>query len=895
MKDPQQHIKNVSRESLEIFDAIAAKASQRLKEAQVSSAEVLASVNTMTDAGAVQKLGSISASNREAYQALTAEPAISRLVAADETGKTSTYYISRKFTVSLEGDLRLASYQSPIGRLAALPIGEKVTLHIGGVDRCFELLEQARYKPIKVEDAWDSKFTVFEGDEYGLLTVESLLALLRERGVQDAEAALEALLQGDAEVRIREGLQHEVRAAMALRDQPVLDRFQDEIFRLPLNNQLLIIGPPGTGKTTTLIRRLSQKVAPEFLESEEKMLVAKIESETLPHQQSWLMFTPTELLKHFVKEAFNREQVPASDRLIKTWETHRNDFARRVLGILQSATTTGKFILKAHSSFLRRDVEEDPIGWFESFQDFHQSRVLSQLRDGVGILDSLRNESNDPLIDQINEVMPAADSANLMSVYRALDRLQEGLIPFVRSLKEESDSVIHKCLVRTFNADRDFLNSLAKLIDTILMDEEPDTGDEFDDDGSDEIPGQATSLQKAEKVYKQTLRSLARYNYLKRSLPKGSRAQKIRDWLGDRIPEDRVLLAIGESIATQNGFRRFVDPFKRYVADVPASYREFRKLALKDDDWYIPNLENHRYIGSMELDAIVLLMLRAARELMAQSFVAKQQEHPRFLLLRTIAEQFRNQVLVDEATDFSPIQLACMESLTHPETRSFFACGDFNQRITSWGTRSASQIQWVANTINTRTINIVYRQSQKLNEFSGELLRVLGGNMESRGLLPENMNHTGVPPVLLEHCNTVDDIAIWLAERVREVERIVDIGQMPTVAVLVNSEDEVKPMAEALNELLEDVNLRAVACSDGQSLGEGSDVRVFDTRHIKGLEFEAVFFVGVDALEEKLQDLFGKYLYVGATRAATYFGITCGGSLPDSLQPLKKQFVEAWN
>jgi len=206
------------------------------------------------------------------------------------------------------------------------------------------------------------------------------LKLLRERGIQDAEATLEALLEGNGETSIREGLQHEVRAAMELRDQPILDKFQDEIFRLPINSQLLIIGPPGTGKTTTLIRRLGQKVS-EFLEPEEKSLITKLETKELSHQQSWLMFTPTDLLKHFVKEAFNREQVPASDRNIKNWDTHCNDLARRVFGILQSATTTGRFILKTNSNFLRQSVEEEPIAWFDGFQDFHNNNTSDSFRD----------------------------------------------------------------------------------------------------------------------------------------------------------------------------------------------------------------------------------------------------------------------------------------------------------------------------------------------------------------------------------------------------------------------------------------------------------------------------------------------------------------------------------
>jgi DNA helicase IV len=152
--------------------------------------------------------------------------------------------------------------------------------------------------------------------------------------------------------------------------------------------------------------------------------------------------------------------------------------------------------------------------------------------------------------------------------------------------------------------------------------------------------------------------------------------------------------------------------------------------------------------------------------------------------------------------------------------------------------------------------------------------------------------HTGFEPVLVEGCSENKLVVKWLSERIQEVER--SVKQMPTIAVLVNHEDEVKPVAEALNELLEDVNLKAVACTEGKSLGEGTEVRVFDVQHIKGLEFEAVFFVGIDRLAAQIPDLFGKYLYVGATRAATYFGMTCDKKLPEVIEPLRDSFREHW-
>lgn len=120
------------------------------------------------------------------------------------------------------------------------------------------------------------------------------------------------------------------------------------------------------------------------------------------------------------------------------------------------------------------------------------------------------------------------------------------------------------------------------------------------------------------------------------------------------------------------------------------------------------------------------------------------------------------------------------------------------------------------------------------------------------------------------------------------------IGGTPTIAVMVDSEDRVERLTKALNRRLEDINLTAQACRGGQILGNDRAVRVFDVKHIKGLEFEAAFFVGLDETVNRLPDLFSKYLYVGATRAANYVGVTFDGERPAALDPLTAYFSENW-
>lgn len=101
-------------------------------------------------------------------------------------------------------------------------------------------------------------------------------------------------------------------------------------------------------------------------------------------------------------------------------------------------------------------------------------------------------------------------------------------------------------------------------------------------------------------------------------------------------------------------------------------------------------------------------------------------------------------------------------------------------------------------------------------------------------------------------------------------------------------------MADALNATLAEHNIQVIACREGQAVGQESNVRVFDNQHIKGLEFEAVFFVSIDQLATLHPALFGEYHYVGTTRAATYLDVTCQGSVPSAIESLRTHFCHDW-
>lgn len=327
----KQLVEQVARDALDQFDRIATVAQAAIRNAPNLGSDALAAVNTLTGGAAIQRLGQINQENLESYQILAREPAIARVAVLDEDGRQRVYYICR--TTPITGVSNLASYRAPVGRLASLPVGTEFALPNGDV---VEVVERTKLQPSHLAEGWDSRDTIIEADDLGPITIESLRSLLyKVVGEEVTEDLLDQLLAEESETaNVIEGVRRSVITKMGLRDQPILDQYQDEIFRLPLDQRLLILGPPGTGKTTTLIRRLGQKLDSAYLEEGELRAVESISSATgVSHANSWVMFTPTELLKQYLKEAFAREGVPAPDMRIRTsswWRCLRERPQRRV-------------------------------------------------------------------------------------------------------------------------------------------------------------------------------------------------------------------------------------------------------------------------------------------------------------------------------------------------------------------------------------------------------------------------------------------------------------------------------------------------------------------------------------------------------------------------------------
>lgn len=380
--DSSSLLVGVAGEVLASFGNIEKQAQQGMHGESYLTPESIGVANPVRQTEALRTLDRMNLEKITAFKALIREPAIARLVVSDESGKTNTWYVCR-VSPPIDLHLPLVSYRSPMGAMASRNVGASF-VSPGG--RAFELHQRILLHPFKREE-WDSRDSLVESESAGTVTVRSLRELLLSSASFSEDVLATLLAEENTANNVVAGRRRSVIAKMGLRDQPVLDQYQDEIFRLPLDSRLLILGPPGTGKTTTLIRRLGQKLDPVALDDGESALVHRMdETSELPHTKNWLMFTPTDLLRQYVREAFAREDIPAPEERIRTWATHRHDLARNHFGILRNAAGSGIFVLKESAATITVAAKDRPTEWYEAFDLWQKATWLDSIKQAASEL-----------------------------------------------------------------------------------------------------------------------------------------------------------------------------------------------------------------------------------------------------------------------------------------------------------------------------------------------------------------------------------------------------------------------------------------------------------------------------------------------------------------------------
>lgn len=911
--DRKQVVTDVGEEILAAMTTVVQAAQRALSEAPAGiSAMALANPSNMMvgEAKAEKNIGAINTENRTNLRRLLLEPFVARVeVAWNSEGEQTvqTYYFPRRSAAGLVRAIKDAQFVTSgaaLGRLAEHEAGDSVYIEFGGREREGLILKRIVLDPKQQDGLWDALLRKFEstpwGDVLELLRHESLrqaLDELKRAGPLAVEDFVGRLMQeaADAEAE-RHRIRRKVVDRIALRDQPILDKFQGEIFRLPLDRQVMLFGPPGSGKTTTLIKRLAQKRTPDALTENEERIISPYVRDNMLRPDSWAMFSPAELLKQYLGDAFNQEGVPDADN-VRTWDKERRDIARNVLNILRS-NNSGRFQFEENTSLLIDGTSRGIASLHDEFDAYVEANVVKRCNDALSSLLTTSDENVRKAALNLQRVMGGNRPLTLQDILRLFDQA-DGLQSEIKRLNDQISTDLNKIVNLLLNTHKKLLEEIILALPAIKSAEEDDSEEESEET-TQPAPVSANPRLDALNALMGALRNWARaVAEGRRAL--GGQSGRLIELIKSRLPPESQFADVGANIATRSRLRTLVQAPRTLVLGAPALYARFRRQAAREGRHFASSeatttFFNQNRISPDEIDVVMLVMLRNARRLVQYPDGKRLELSTQHDWLESIKSRYLMQVFVDEATDLSAVQLACTIELANPKLRSWFACGDLRQRITANGIQDDSEIEWLNRVggfkIDVRRIDIGYRQSRRLRDLSDALAGLLDSGSTAVTADSRESEEADAWPLLGENLSG-DTLAQWLADRIHEVEGAV--GALPSIAVFVDGDHLIDPLVKATQSILAERNIAIVGCKEGHVVGDAREVRVFDIKHIKGLEFEAVFFVGLDRFAERIPDLFQRYLYVGLTRAATYLGLTCEGVLPKRIEPLRPNFrVDGW-
>lgn len=846
-------------------------------------------------AAASDHLAKIQFANHQALQSLRTEPFVSRVAVCTEDGREKVFYFCRG-TPPSESSARhgkLASYRSPLGRLAEYEPGDEVEIEIRRTPHTYRIIERLDITPARDGTGWDAvNARAFVGSSRR--SIASLRRLLESLQPKIEPAVLDDLFaqlaQEDrdrvAKEAAAEGFRHEARRSLSLRDQATLDHYQGDVFRLPLDRRIMLSGPPGTGKTTTLIKRLGQKLDPTFWGEAEQDLLPVLAGV----HRTWVMFSPTDLLKLYLKEAFAREQIAASEQHVKTWDDERLRLSRDVLGILQSPRTPagGQFVLKRDSRLLANETSPGVWELYESFQDFVSGEALTRYRQTFDFLLALKLENR--VRDIVREMQKRAgdqalDFRHLYDIIELQDQLSKPILDLGAAIEKLLRDIVNKL----HSGNPALVEQIGTQAESLLSGGTAASEDDEADEPNESTTATVNAKKRGASLLLRTVRSMAREAARGGALKSSAKYFKIAQLLGDARPSDEELRQLGEMIAMRRELTFLSETHRNLVERLPESFQRFRRRALADGKFYRPEARERvprNEISEAELDVVILTMLRSARVITARPESRRWRSNTPLAILEAIEGEYRMQVLVDEATDFSAVQLGCMLGLSHPTFSSLFASGDLRQRMTTTGIRSHEELNKIGGDFEVRELSMGYRQSRLLTRLAQDIAALMPGSPAVVNAYYDEQPGD-VPPILLERAGA-EELEAWLVARIEEICSA--LRMLPSIAIFVSDDEAIQPLVDAISPRLNDASLFVRACPGGRDVGNENEIRVFSAQYIKGLEFEAVFFLGVDDIAQKYAELFTQILYVGATRATRYLGVSCVELLPEQIAGLRTHF-----
>lgn len=679
-----------------------------------------------------------------------------------------------------------------------------------------------------------------------------------------------------------------IRKNAELRYQPVLDPWQEEIKRSHIFDgySLAINGGPGTGKTTSLIQRIKFLMEKEVL-NEYRPDLSDALKEKVSQADSWIFFSPSELLKQFLKNNMSSEGLNPNDRNVLVWDDHKSVLMKRYK--LFNPETQSPFLS------LRKYEEKNMLPFngkqlkqiLKSFELYLEEKQNVKLRTLLTFdtKDYFWKETATSIKNYINRQEKDYTINGLIRLFFNLqetftNEIAEIETTFSNDLKNAVGSVIY-----SIDSNAEIKNHVSKLLNEWFENRNSVEQEEDDLDETDEVIARTFNYE--HEIYNK-LRSLIRKVSLMKfdSSVKFSKRDKELNVIISRIEDLKDI----EKIDTIGQGALFIKIFARFTKGVvtnvfrelPGNYKTFRKQELekKHKVW---NLEILDYV--VNIDAAKNKRIHANEQAFLINYInilikkcfktsIRKTNAMKHVYLDAFKENSKPVIGVDEATDFHLIDLLAIKSLGSQDISSITFSGDLMQRLTNDGIRNWDEFKLFDKNFSTNNLEISYRQSPTLIEVAQDLYENATG-MDAEYISYMDRDEKEPKPLYFESTNEHEKIE-WIGQRILEIYRAYG-NSIPSIAIFLTNESDLDDFASILGDIdqLADNDIKVKACKNGLVLGDSNTIRVFSIDFIKGLEFEAVFYHNIDTLYNRFsEEMILKNLYVGLSRATFYLGIT---------------------
>lgn len=798
------------------------------------------------------------------------------------------------------GELLITNHQGTY--IFNAPIGELV----------LEIFNQSLYNPSKDDkNGYATDLIIKIAGEEGqhiykdlakIFTLQKEIDILKEKADQvDLAEAKKLLVRiNEKEEEIKQFInkkQNFVRRYAQLRDQHILDPQQEKIKRSNIfNSPLIINGGPGTGKTTSLIQRIKFLVSPTIEEYKENLSREQKEKLFDP-KNGWVFFSPNKLLALFLENNMTNEGLLANEDTVKVWADHKNNLLKPYS--LINTDTKRPFMMyhKSDDKSLFTNPLQSTWHIIEGLEKFYLNFQNDKLNKIAEIdTDKFKWRSTGFSIKKFINNKKIIN--NIEDLIRLFQNLNQNYEKESKLISEEYSELIKKIVSKIHiivSKDHERVAILTELFKEWRNDLQNIEDDDDDDSVIESEDFEETEeLPDFEGVLFSKLKSLCRKQAL-RKYDNNTRFTKRDKELIKLIPEaeqQEEYEQLGQAAFFKKYFERLIKGIvANILREIPMTYKKYRReqLIKESGDWdndILKQLVTKDKNSRLHPDerALLLYFINNMCLVLAKRFPEQfdNLNHPYIIAFK---KNCRPVIGIDEATDFSLIDLLAMNSLSHPLISSVTLSGDIMQRMTNNGIHSWTDFSNIVHGTTIADLTVSYRQSPTLLSLAKSIYERSTGQLARYTPFIKKDESEPMPLMLISQDE--EEKQEWIANRIIEIYNAYG-GEIPSIAIFLPAEEQLERFANELGKVdtLYDVGINVRACKDGNMLGDKNCVRVFAIDKIKGLEFEAVFFHNLDLLDDQhlTNDLLLKYLYVGLSRATFYLGLTFSDELPTNMQ-----------